>query len=225
MQARKNLKQSKTIKTPDSTKLRVQANSRNKIAVSSKNVTEDFKQHNIENLNEEEINQIIQQSRKAKKHFAKTDIESYQPLTKVEKIKVLEEQYDASDKRINKYSELFKEIKTQINSLSNINANKSTHIMDDIQEEDSDDEIAAVHNRDLSSPGNKNLYRPTPKNSLRLKLMSTQSRGLFDWRDSEENPGLIHVPQMSYKSNSIKAVDSGFVSKTRPTNIHLYIYI
>jgi hypothetical protein len=209
----------------DPMKVRVQSKqSRNiKIGESTKNVTE-VKEHNIENLDEDEINEIIQQSRASRGRFAKTDIESYQPLTRGQKIQVLEELNDASDKRILVYSELFGEIKTQINSLSNIGGGGTPSptklqttmqlkfSMDGIKEvEDSSDDEKEVYNMD--SPGNtrysKSVFKKsTPKSSLRLKLMNpTQSRGLFDWRDSEENVGLIHIPQMNYKSNSLKAVD------------------
>jgi hypothetical protein len=223
MQGRKAYKHSsKTTKQQDPIKNRLQANqSRNVKQKEMKNVTE-IKEHNLENLNEEEINKIIQQSRAAKKHYAKTDIDDYEPLTKKQKIKVLEDLNDASDKRILLYSKLFKEIKTQINSLSNISTQSPRsklqttqqlkHFVEGIKEvEDSSDDDREVYNRDLDSPGNpkyaKGIFKSTSKN-IKTKLMNpTQSRGLFDWRDSEENVGLIHIPQMNYKSNSLKTVD------------------
>jgi hypothetical protein len=232
MQTRKTYKYSKTIKESSkdiASKRLPQSNSRNikSAKTSVKNITE-VKEHNIENLNEEEINKIIKQSRGAKKNFARTDIEGYKPLTSKQKIQVLEDLNKDSDKRILVYSELFGEIKTQINSLSTNISNKSNASklqttmqlklsMDDIKEVDDEDEKEMYNAiKDLSSPGNKKYSnkalkkeKPTPKSSLRYKILNTtQSRGLFDWRDSEENIGLIRVPQMDYKSNSIKAVDS-----------------
>jgi hypothetical protein len=232
MQVRKTVNQSKTMQESfDPILSRVQSiQSRNikQSKQSMKNITE-IREHNLENLNEEEIDKIIKQSRGAKKQFARTDLESYQPLTKKQKFQALVQLNHESDKRIHVYSELFKEIKTQINSLSNISTNVDSKLqstlnlrlsMDDIKEvEDSDDEEIDKYNtlKDLSSPTNNTTnksfgkagLRITPKNNLRLKIMNpTQSRGLFDWKDSEENIGMIHIPQMNYKSNSIQAVDS-----------------
>jgi hypothetical protein len=188
------------------------------------NITE-TRQHNLENLDEDEINKIIQQSRATKKQYARTDIVSYQPLTKGQKIKVLEDLNKDSDKRILHYSELFKEIKTQINSLSNINTTTASKLqstarisMDDIREVDDDSEEEKDIYKTLKeiSPG-KNKKK---SNNVRIKILNpqkTQSKGLFDWRDSEENIGLIRVPQMNYKSNSLNGVD--LISGYKVTNL------
>jgi hypothetical protein len=192
----------------------IQSRNHRHIKQEAGNKTEN-RQYNLENLNEEEIDQIIKQSRATKKHYARTDIVSYQPLTKNQKIKVLEDLNKDSDKRILHYSELFKEIKTQINSLSNISTNPASKMMstvkasmDDIREvdDDSEEEKDIYNTLKELSPINKTK----PKKNVRIKILNpqkTQSKGLFDWRDSEENIGLIHIPEMNYKSNSIKSVD------------------
>ena len=76
------------------------------------------------NLNEcgvEEINELIRKNADAKRQYSKTYAEqSYTPLTSKEKKLFLEDMGDKSDKRLKLYSELFKEIKTQISFISDL---------------------------------------------------------------------------------------------------------
>jgi hypothetical protein len=85
--------------------------------------TTDPNQTMLTNLNEcgiEEIDEMIRRNAESRKQYSKTYVEKlYTPLTRTEKIKFLEELSVSSDKRMHLYSELFKEIKTQISFISN----------------------------------------------------------------------------------------------------------
>jgi hypothetical protein len=62
---------------------------------------------------------MIKSKLEAKKQYSKTYVEvSYQPLTETEKKKVIEDLSSNSNKRMIVYSELFKELKTQMSYLS-----------------------------------------------------------------------------------------------------------
>jgi hypothetical protein len=75
---------------------------------------------NLNECGEEEINEIIRKNAETRRQYSKTYAEqSYTPLTKKEKKQFLEDFGENSDKRLKLYSELFKEIKTQISFISN----------------------------------------------------------------------------------------------------------
>lgn len=108
----------------------------------------------ILNLNEcgqEEINEIIRKNAEARRQYSKTYAEqSYTPLTNKEKKKFLEDFGENSDKRLKLYSELFKEIKTQISFISN----NISSTYNDKQENRSLSKIKTTKNYNIS--GNMN---------------------------------------------------------------------
>jgi hypothetical protein len=161
---------------------------------------------NIAELDENEIDKIINDNQLQKKQYSKSQVDLYKPLSKKEKIKVLEDLNNNSDMRIMLYSELFKEIKSQINSLSTFSTahayNKSS--MDNIEEDIEEDEKmeeCGMSNRKNSSKKQRLYITNTPT------IDRTQSKGYFDWKDSEENIGLIYIPQNIYKSNTLNSLD------------------
>jgi hypothetical protein len=161
---------------------------------------------NIADLDENEIDKIINQTQLQKKQYSKSQVDLYKPLSKKEKIKVLEDLNNNSDMRIMLYSELFKEIKSQINSLSTFSTTQAYHksSMDDIEEDLNEDEKLdeyCMSNRKKSSKKQRLYITNTPT------FDRTQSKGYFDWKDSEENIGLIYVPHSVYKSNTLNSLD------------------
>jgi hypothetical protein len=162
---------------------------------------------NIAELDENDIDNLINDNKLQKKQYSKSQVELYKPLSNKEKIKVLEDLNNNSDMRIMLYSELFKEIKSQITTLSEFSTSQAynKYSMDNIMEEDldQDERIDECHmsNRKMSSKKHRIMINNTPT------FEKTQSKGLFDWRDSEENKGLIHIPQSVYKSNTLNSLD------------------
>jgi hypothetical protein len=76
--------------------------------------------------------------------------------------------------------------------------------MDDIEEDLNEDEKLdeyCMSNRKKSSKKQRLYITNTPT------FDRTQSKGYFDWKDSEENIGLIYVPHSVYKSNTLNSLD------------------
>ena len=185
------------------------SNKASKINKSTRSSTNKLFNVNITSMDVNEIDEIIKNNQIEKKQYSKSQVELYTPLTNKEKMKVLEDLNNNSDMRIMLYSELFKEIKQQINTLSNIPVQTTTsnikYSMDNIKEEDVDEEDMKFEESQFKDLKNK------PKNRLfinnRNNFERTQSKGMLDWRDSEENIGLIYVPQIICKSNTLQNVD------------------
>lgn len=181
---------------------------------------------NIENCEIDEINEIIKKNAAAKRNYSKTYAETnYVPLTTTEKKNFLQDFDKASDKRLKLYSELFKEIRSQMSYFSNnitapvieSNMNKSKNTatafkktsMNNINEENDVTDISFDHQKDLKSSS-----RFKSKNSKIIKINNpnldkrrSKSVFEFDWIDIDENVGIIVLPHNYYNNNTLKDLD------------------
>ncbi len=160
---------------------------------------------------EEEIDKIIQRHTEEKKLYSKTYIEqSYTPLSPNEKQKFLQDMSTDSDKRLKLYSNLFNEIKSQINYISdNINKKKEP-IMNKILEENEVMDFSlevqkSKQRRKFSQKGTK-LIKNNSCNKENLTIMTNLT--------VQENPDLLEedksrlvVPVIEYKSNHLQDLD------------------
>lgn len=185
-------------------------------------------QNNIASYNIEDIDELIKQNKQAKKHYSRTHVDVYTPLTRSEKVKFVEELSINSDKRLMLYSELFKEIKTQISSFSHnlsesfhetnnldqvkrpFTKSKQSYFMNNIDEEQGDvidlAEEVNVNFKPLKSNVSKVILKiSNPALSLDKKTSNTMID--YDMKESDEMPGMIVIPQINCKSNSLQKVD------------------
>lgn len=110
----------------------------------------------LDSCEKEEIDEIIKNNKETKKVYSKTYAENnYTPLSNIQKMKFLEDLTDHSDKRLKLYSELFKEIKCHISTISN---NISTTILNnsnDISQNTIHDTTGNITSQNLNRSNNK----------------------------------------------------------------------
>lgn len=153
------------------------------------------------------------------------------PLTLNEKMKFIEDLNKNSDKRLVLYSELFKEIKTQITVLSNNispemnQARVPQKIPDKFLLEISKEEntkAASIKPSVATNVPKNNLVNintiinhlstnnklEVPGKSLAFLRRRSKSFLDFDWRDYDENVNAINIPTKSYNSNAMELLNS-----------------
>jgi len=157
------------------------------------------------NLNDcgiEEINEIIKNNAASKKLYSKTYAEhTYTPLTITEKRKFLADLGPGSNKRLQLYSDLFKEIKTQITFISNNitaslneneqcktplnkiqvdkNYNRSYNNMINIDEENDISEFSIDIDSKSQNGINNHSNKRASSNTFRKLLKDTKSKNII----------------------------------------------
>lgn len=170
---------------------------------------------------------MIRKHAEAKRTYSRTYAEtSYVPLTMNDKMKLLEDLDQSTDKRLMLYSELFKEIKSQISSLSNNisppfvkkaapeikNFTKNSSLNNSLEEKD---EVHVIQEVPINNSALKRKKQQPEQKVYSGRFVKRRSKSLleFDWRDSDENVGSICVPNRLYNSNAIRNLDNGLSSK------------
>ncbi len=123
-----------------------------------------------------------------KRQYSKTYVDShYTPLSDKEKVKFIEEMSSVSSNRMILYSELFKEIKTQMSFISNnmsttvienetnksrvrLQKNFNTSSMNHIDEENDLLDYSIDENRKMFKIKSKSILKMTPKNKTIIKI-------------------------------------------------------
>jgi hypothetical protein len=167
---------------------------------------------------EEEVDKFIQKISDEKKLYSRTYIEQcYTPLSQNEKQKFLEDMNQDSDKRLKVYSNLFNEIKSQINFISdNISKSKEPIMNKIIEESEVNDFSLEIQKKKKDKKksniiySNKNLLEINQSNIINLTSNTLQDEPLI----LEEEKSLLLVPVMEYKSNILKDLD--FLSNPKP---------
>lgn len=186
----------------------------------------------------DEINEIIKKTANMRRQYSKTYAEqSYTPLTLMEKKKFVEDFSMNSQKRLHLYSELFKEIKTQISVISN---NLSTTLLENEKDRSGGRNFCMMsgtidEENDILSDGNDGLIKKksskisnktkTPKNKI-IKIDNPSGFNMIVKKESEmsdrskkrdetdcncldgdENIAII-IPVGEYRSNYLKDIDT-----------------
>lgn len=152
------------------------------------------------------INDLVQKRRADRKVYSKTLIETYTPLTKLEKVKVIKDMDESSTNRFKQYSNLFDQIKQQIHDINNslietktdnkdnllrISMRKTMHLTDNVEFIEEKDE------EDFLSP--KYVIRSTPKIPFDC---------YFDQETFSENISSISLRDSPIQNSSILLVQS-----------------
>lgn len=171
----------------------------------------------IGNCDIREIDALIRKQSEAKKVYSKTYAESYYvPLTMNDKMKFIEDLNHNADKRLNLYSELFKEIRSQISILSN-NISPQVESIKAPQKIPGDKfllEISKEESKKLSTINEKPIKKIELPGKVHTFVKRRSKSFLdFDWRDSDENIGSIRIPTKAYNSNVMQNLNN-FAGRT-----------
>ncbi len=160
---------------------------------------------------EEDVDKFIQKISDEKKLYSRTYIEqSYTPLSHNEKQKFLEDMNQDSDKRLKIYSNLFNEIKSQINYISDNISKSREPAMNKIVEESEVNDFSLEFNKKK-----KGVKNSTSKHSHKKVLEINESKIINITSNTlqdeplllEEEKSFLLIPVMEYKSNILKELD------------------
>ena len=183
-------------------------NNRNSRNMTSKNVKENFK---IDNTIEELI-----KKRNVMKSYSRSLIE-YVPLTKREKVNIIEDMDEVSSNRFQKYSNIFEQIKNQIydinqsiilNSSCNVNEGRNNSVNKKILKLQCD-YIEEREEENIVSPTTCKKIKKESKNNFNLCLVQTlnmSSSSCFSSEDEKENLKENKTAVKIYESPQLKSM-------------------
>lgn len=153
----------------------------------------------------------IERVKEERKLYSKTYVEhTYTPLSYNEKQKFLEEMNLDSDKRLQKYSELFTQIKSQINYISdNINKSDKPSVMKIIEEKEEEySPDIQIKRQKKQNRNNLIVKQLNEQNSITTESPNITTFTIQEMPEViEEDKSKLLFPQVAYKSNHLQQLD------------------